>query len=205
MEERQPLLYEERRILSLYRQMLRKEYDVEEKIIYENSEELLSHIEMQKAIYLAYSLLWTKEYSFTWSLYGPKSKDLEKKIERLDKNKLNIKDFYSHFDSNIYSHDTMLKLNEFYDYVKLIKLDKFIKLTSDIVEEKNGIELLADLCFIENNLFPKAMFEIVNQELQKLRPNFSNNELNRFAWKCLEEYELINIQNKSYGKVKRLE
>ena len=55
------LLFEEKRILTLYRQMLRKEYDVRSNKRYENNNELQNHVEMQKAIYLVDSLLWNNK------------------------------------------------------------------------------------------------------------------------------------------------
>ena len=205
LEENNKLLYEERRMLILYRQLLRKEYDVDDNSIYEVNNEFRNHIEMQKAIYLAYKLLWTNEYVFFWDTYGPKSFELEARIKELDKKRKDILDYYSSFDSNIYSQDTINKLNNFYEFSKLKKLESFTKLTSNILEIDKGIELLADLTYIGSKELPETGFKEVNRFLQKVRPIFNNNELNEFAYRCLEEYNLINPKESSRGKVKRIE
>ncbi len=199
------LLYEEKRLLILYRQLLRKEYDIKNIKFYENSLELENHVEMQKAIYLAYELLWTNEFVFVWDTYGPKSFELEVRIMDLDKKKKEILNYYSTFDLDIYSQKTMRELNNFYDFSKIKQLEKFIKLTSDILDADKGIELLADLAYIGSKELPGESFKTVNEYLQKIRPIFSNNELNQFAYRCLEEYDLVHSKEKLKGKVKRIE
>ena len=198
------ILYEEKRLLTLYRQILRKEYDVNNKAKYENNNELKTHIEMQHAIYLAYSLLWTDEYGFIWDTYGPKSVGIDEELSILDKKEKIVNNFYLSFDDNIYSQDTIKKLKEFYDYSKLKQLDKFTKLTSDILDTDKGLELLADLTFITSKIIPRASFDIANKELQKIRPLFDNKELNKYAFHCLDACELINPIDNSNGFVKRI-
>lgn len=198
------LLYEEKRILALYRQMLRKEYNVDNDKKYENNNELQNHVEMQKAIYLAYKLLWIEQYGFIFDTYGPKSNELELIIKKLENKKNEIKKYYSLFDNNIYSYDTLQKLNDFCEQTKIMKLEKFTKLVYDIINEPYGIELLADLCYIASTQIPGAHFEIANRQLQIVRPVFNNKELNKFVYRCLEEYDLINPVESQRGKVKRI-
>ena len=201
--EDKKLLYEEKRLLTLYRYMLRKEYDVEFRDVYDNSMELLNHVEMQNAIYLAYNLLWTEEYGFVWDKFGPKSPNLETNLNQLDKKNKQIIDYYEDFDDNIYSMDTIKKLTEFYETSKIKTLEKFTKLTKDILATPKGIELLADLTFIVDKGLPGVSFEVANKELRKERPIFTNNDLNKYAYRCLETFDLIRPVH-SNGKVKRL-
>ena len=91
-----------------------------------------------------------------------------------------------------------------YYYSKIKTLEKFTRLIEDILKEDKGLELLADLAFIADKEIPGANFEITNNELQKVRPIFNNNALNKFAFKCLEQYDLIEPIDYSSGKVKRL-
>ena len=204
MKDKKELLFEEKRLLFLYRQMLKKEYDINNKNKYENNNELQNHVEMQKAIYLAYNLLWTDMYGFIWDTYGPKSIELEENINKLDNKKEEILKYYNSLDDNIYSDDTIRKLKEYYDSSNVYQLEQFTKLVSDIISEEKGIELLADLRFIAYSQIPGAKFEIANKELQRLRPVFNNVELNKFAFKCLEQYDLINPIDFSKGKVKKI-
>ena len=204
MEDKNKLLYEEKRLLTLYRQMLRKEYDVNNKLKYENNDELKNRIEMQQAIYLIDKLLWTDQYGFVWDTYGPKSMGIEGKLNILDDKENLIKDFYLLFDNNIYSQDTIKKLKYLYDYSKIRELERFTKLTSDILDTDKGLEILADLTFITSTIIPRASFNIANRELQKLRPIFNNNDLNKYAFRCLEACELIDSIDNTNGYVKRI-
>ena len=110
LEKEKKLTYEEKRILQLYRYILKKEYDVDDIKVYENNKELKNHVEMQQAIYLAYRLLWTDGYGFIWDTYGPKSVSLESDLNELNKKKDNIFRYYKEFDDNIYSQDSKKKL-----------------------------------------------------------------------------------------------
>ena len=92
MEDKNKLLYEEKRLLTLYRQMLRKEYDVNNKAKYENNDELKNRVEMQQAIYLIDKLMWTDQYGFVWDTYGPKSMGIEENLNLLDNKEHLIKD-----------------------------------------------------------------------------------------------------------------
>ena len=204
LEKEKKLIYEEKRILQLYRYILKKEYDVNDRSIYENNKELKNHVEMQQAIYLAYKLLWTDGYGFVWDTYGPKSVSLESDLKELDKKHDEILDYYQDFDGNIYSQDSKKKLFVFYDHSKIKTLEKFTKLTNDILKEDKGIELLADLAFIGNTKIPGTKFDVANRELQKYRPIFNNNDLNKYAFRCLETFDLINSVDLSNGKIKRL-
>ena len=197
------LLYEEKRLLTLYRYMLRKEYDTGNRYVYENSIELKNHVEMQKAIYLAYQLLWTDESGFVWDKYGPTSPNLEANLNILDKKNNQILSYYEDFDDNIYSLKSTKNLGEFYETYKIKTLEKFTKLTKDILETNKGIELLADLAFIVDKGLPGVNFSVANQELQKARPVFNNINLNKYAYRCLETFDLIR-PTQSNGKVKRI-
>ena len=204
LEESENLTYEEKRILMLYRHFLQKEYDVNNNKKYEGNNELKNHVEMQNVIYLAYNLLCTDEYGFLWDTYGPKSSGLESNLTVLDKKEESIYSYYSMFDSNIYSHDSIQIAKNYYDSTKIYQLEKFTKLISDILSEKNGIELLADLVFIVSKIHPGATFEVANKELQIKRPIFNDNQLNKFAFRCLENYDLIHSVDNSRGYVKRI-
>jgi len=204
MEDKNKLLYEEKRLLTLYRQMLRKEYDVNNKAKYENNDELKNRVEMQQAIYLIDKLMWTDQYEFLWDTYGPKSMRIEENLNLLDNKEHLIKDFYLLFDNNIYSQDTIKKLKYLYNYSKIRELERFTKLTSDILDTDKGLEILADLTFINSKIIPRASFNIANRELQKLRPIFNNNDLNKYAFRCLEACELIDSIDNTNGYVKRI-
>ena len=184
--------------------MLRKEYDVNNKLKYENNTELKNRVEMQHAIYLIDKLLWTDQYGFVWDTYGPKSMGIEGNLNLLDNKEHLIKDFYLLFDNNIYSQDTIKKLKDLYNYSKIRELEKFTKLTSDILDTDKGLEILADLTFITSTIIPRASFNIANRELQKLRPIFNNNDLNKYAFRCLEACELIDSIDNTNGYVKRI-
>ena len=198
------LLYEEQRLLMLYRYMIRKEYNINNHHKYENTNSLQNHMEMQQAIYLADSLLWTNQYGFVWDSHGPISPGLEANLNKIDKKKNEIVDFYSNFDGNIYSNDTINKLKFYYELSKIKYLEKFTKLTYDILKKPKGIELLADLVYIGSKMLPGTKFEFVNKELQHLRPIFNNNDLNQFAFRCLEEFDLLEPIDYYKGEVKRL-
>ena len=204
MEDKNKLLYEEKRLLTLYRQMLRKEYDVNNKLKYENNDELKNRVEMQQAIYLIDKLLWTDQYGFVWDTYGPKSMGIEENLNLLDNKEHLIKDFYLLFDNNIYSQDTIKKLKNLYNYSKIRELEKFTKLTSDILDTDKGLEIIADLTFITSTIIPGASFDIANRELQKVRPIFNNKDLNKYAFRCLEACELIDSIDNTNGYVKRI-
>ena len=204
MEDKNKLLYEEKRLLTLYRQMLRKEYDVNNKLKYENNDELKNRVEMQQAIYLIDKLMWTDQYGFVWNTYGPKSMGIEENLNLLDNKEHLIKDFYLLFDNNIYSQDTIKKLKNLYNYSKIRELEKFTKLTSDILDTDKGLEILADLTFITSTIIPGASFDIANRELQKVRPIFNNKDLNKYAFRCLEACELIDSIDNTNGYVKRI-
>lgn len=198
------LLYEEQRLLMLYRYMIRKEYNINNHHRYENTNNLQNHMEMQHAIYLADSLLWINQYGFVWDSHGPISLGLEANLNKIDKKKNEVLEFYSYFDDNIYSNDTINKLKYYYELSKIKHLEKFIKLTYDILKEPKGIELLADLAYIGSKMLPGMKFESVNKELQQFRPIFNNNELNKFAFRCIEEFNLVEPIDYSKGKVKRI-
>ena len=204
MEDKNKLLYEEKRLLTLYRQMLRKEYDVNNKLKYENNDELKNRVEMQQAIYLIDKLMWTDQYGFVWNTYGPKSMGIEENLNLLDNKEHLIKDFYLLFDNNIYSQDTIKKLKNLYNYSKIRELEKFTKLTSDILDTDKGLEIIADLTFITSTIIPGASFDIANRELQKVRPIFNNKDLNKYAFRCLEACELIDSIDNTNGYVKRI-
>ncbi|MBQ8891848.1 MAG: hypothetical protein IJ068_03175 [Bacilli bacterium] len=201
--ERAYLLFEEKRILSLYREFLKKEYDVTNTKVLENNE-LINHVEMQNVIYLVDKLLRQNNYTFVMESNGPKSFDLNHRLEMMDINKNLIKAYYSTFDSNIYSHDTVKKMGEFYQIQQVQEIVKFIKSINNILNKEKGLYLLSNLTFIGKEMLPNASFSEINAKLQELNSNFNNNLLNEYAYNVLSDFELINHDDYLNGKVKRL-
>lgn len=203
IEDKIDLLYEEKRLLLLYRQLIKQEYNVLDESCYENNIGIRNHIEMQNTIYLLNKLTCHNEYSFIWDIFGPKSFELENNLNNITKKIYLIKEYYQQFDEDIYSDITKKKLNEYYENQYIRDINGFVYLTTDILKSPKGSELLADIAYIGSTMPSESSFSEINQKLQSLRPGFIDLELNKFAFKCLEEYDIIPSK-KINGLVKRL-
>ena len=200
--ERKYLLYEEKRILSLYREILKKEYDVTNKSVNQNNE-LINHFEMQNVIYLIGNLLYEHNYTFTLTS-SLKSNDLEHKLIMMDMNKNLIKKYYLEYSNNIYNQDTIRKLGEFYKIQKAKEIEKFAKAISYIINKENGLFLLTNLVFICKRNSSDISFQEVNTKLKELNPIFNNDLLNEYAYNILGNFGLIQTNDYNNGFVKRL-
>lgn len=164
----------EKRLLSLYRELYGREYDVNDTRTYENSKEYLKSNELQTT-YLLFqraNVLYPN-YHFMKCQHGVYSTRVQTTIDHLNQSEQDIQNFYQTYESvkngdyfNYYCQLLSTLYPYFPDY-QIYKITLTGYLFRDIVNQANGTEQLGKILLATQDIFyPEGLTELQDSFLQ---------------------------------------
>ena len=168
----------EKRLLSLYRELYGREYDVNDTRTYENSKEYLKSNELQTT-YLLFqreNVLYPK-YHFMKDPNGVYSTRVQTTIDHLNQSEQDIQNFYQTYESvkngdyfNYYCQLLSTLYPYFPDY-QIYKITLTGYLFRDIVNQANGTEQLGKILLATQDIFyPEGLTELQDSFQQNHNP-----------------------------------
>lgn len=168
----------EKRLLSLYRELYGREYDVNDTRTYENSKEYLKSNELQTT-YLLFqraNVLYPN-YHFMKGQHGVYSTRVQTTIDHLNQSEQDIQNFYQTYESvkngdyfNYYCQLLSTLYPYFPDY-QIYKITLTGYLFRDIVNQANGTEQLGKILLATQDIFyPEGLTELQDSFQQNHNP-----------------------------------
>lgn len=183
------LTFDERAILTAYRRFYGENYLAQEGT---NTD---THIQAQKMCFLL-SLRGVSigDFGYSWNYHGPYSAGLQSQLRALDQHADLVSEFYDSYqdecvlfsDGNEASALFTTKQRDLID-----ELSRSLKVLECGEDKRKWSELLGSITFLGRYVFPGADFNMVNRELQKRKPQYSDNNYNYSAWTLLENIGIL--------------
>lgn len=185
-EKGKKLEVQEEVILALYQMFYDKPYDCTPPL--EGGINRI-HVNAQKASYIFSEMMVpTGGYGFCWNHLGPYSEQLQNHLRVLDGKPELVGEYYDQFNQNREE-----KLNDLFTRGQIQKIKRTAAVMKEVVNDEVGGELVGSLLYISRTVLPGREFDKVNFELQKRKDYFSDDSINKQAWKALAELDLVPI------------
>lgn len=183
------LTFDERALLTAYRRFYGENYPARDEL---NTD---AHVQSQKMCFLlGLRGVSIGDFGYSWNYHGPYSAGLQSQLRALDQHADLVKIFYdSHQDEDLlFSDDNTVSALFTATQKSLIdELAGSLKIIECGEEKRKWSELLGSITFLERSVLPGADFGMINNELQKRKPQYNDNDYNFSAWTLLKKAGIL--------------